>query len=319
MNSELSLELGMPHLGRRNLNEHALFKVIGHDRWQMLEQAGKVKTADIRDQESNRLYATFYFLELALSPEHPLSCYGESQQLHFRSDLSHYQRVYLDGRYVLTDSRPFTIRASNVFINQTAGPCRLAMAPPANMCFDSIPELPLQPGSLDLCRQARRAGTFFDGGTADFRLGTHQVTYQLDRDRDMNGAGLVYFANFICFLDYAEREVLTRFGTPESLLDARSTYCRRIGYFGNAQPTDRLYITITTGLHTLDRDVLAMEFDYRMRRSCDDKEIVISSARKVAPMDSEAQDWFGDLQTAKFARGEQVQCGQGAGVGRMAP
>jgi hypothetical protein len=32
-----TLELGMPHLGRIGLNENALLKSIGHDRWQMME------------------------------------------------------------------------------------------------------------------------------------------------------------------------------------------------------------------------------------------------------------------------------------------
>src|SRR6266436_2413618 len=98
MNSELSFELGMPHLGRHNLNENALFKTIGHHRWRMIERAGRVKTADIRDEELNRLYATFYFVELALSPERPLSFYCENQQLHFRSDLTHYAHFYLEDR-----------------------------------------------------------------------------------------------------------------------------------------------------------------------------------------------------------------------------
>src|ERR1700758_4014011 len=228
MNSDLSLELGMPHLGRNNLNENALFKTIGHDRWRMIEKAGRVKTADIRDQESNRLYATFYFVELALTPERPLSFYGENQALHFRSNLSHYEHVYLDGCYALTTGGPFNIRASNVFIYQTAGPSKLAIAPPANMCFDGIQELKSQPDSLELCRVAKKTGTFCDVMNQHLPLGCRAVTYQVDADRDVNGAGLIYFANFICFLDYAERELLGEIDMPEKLLDARSTYWRRI-------------------------------------------------------------------------------------------
>jgi probable biosynthetic protein (TIGR04098 family) len=294
--STLSIELGMPHLGRHNLSETALLKEIGHHRWQTIEQAGKVHSAEIRDQECNRLYATFYFIELALSEKRPLSFYGENRQLHFRSDLSHYDRVYLDGCYVLTNGGPFHMRASNVFIYQMAGPSKLATAPPANMCFDTVPKLSSEPDSLDLCRAAKKAGTFCERRTAkDLPLGICEVIYRLDPDRDLNGAGLVYFANFICFLDYAERELLGRFGMPEKLLDARSTYWRRIGYFGNAKSRDCLHITITGRLQLLGPMALGMDFDYRLRRSCDDREIVISSARKVAPMDAEDATWLNRL------------------------
>lgn len=296
MNSELSFELGMPHLGRHNLNESSLLKVIGHNRWQVIEKAGKTKSADIRDEESNRLYATFYFIELELSPSQPLSFYGENQRLHFRSDLSHYERVYLDGRYVLTHGGPFVIRASNVFIYQLAGPSKLAMAPPANMCFDAIRELKSQPDSLDLCRAAKKSGSFFEEVSKSYSLGSKDVVYKLDPDRDLNGAGLVYFANFICFLDYAERKFLGELGMPEALLDARSTYLRRIGYFGNANASDCLNISVTATIHPPDDDLLTMSFDYRLRRSSDAKEIVLSSARKAARLDREGFQWLSQLR-----------------------
>jgi len=296
MQSELSLELGMPHLGRHNLNESALFKIIGHDRWNMIERAGNVRSADIRDEEGNRLYATFFFVELALAPDRPLSFYGENQRLDFRSDLRHYERVYLDGRYVLTNGGPFAIRASNVFIYQMAGPSQLAMAAPANMCFEKIPTLDFQPDSLDMCRAAKEAGGFGGDDPAKFALGTREVSYQLDPDRDMNGAGLVYFANFICFLDRAEREALSGLGAPESLLDARSTYWRRIGYFGNAKASDRLRVSVTSGVGELSPATLAMSFDYRLQRCSDGKVIVVSSARKVAPMNGDVWAWLKGLE-----------------------
>lgn len=291
MNSLLSFELGMPHLGRHNLNENSLLKVIGHDRWRIIEEAGKIKSSNIRDEEHNRLYATFYFVELELSPERPLSFYGENQQLSFRADLSHYERVYIDGRYALADGGPFRIRASNVFIYQLAGPSKLAMAPPANMCFDTIPALESQPDSLDLCRSAKKAGRFFDGMPQEHSLGSREIAYELDPDRDMNGAGLVYFANFVCFMDYAERHFLSELKMPDSLLDARSTYQRRIGYFGNAKEHDRLNITIAASLLPLEANLLSMKFDYRLCRSSDGKEIAVSSARKVARPDNDGAEW----------------------------
>jgi probable biosynthetic protein (TIGR04098 family) len=282
MTSELFFELGMPHLGRNNLNENALFKVVGHDRWLAIERAGGMKSSEIRDEDGRRLFATFYFLELALSPERPLGFYGENQRLSFRSDLCRHGQVYIDGRYEMVEGGPFSIRASNVFIHQNAGPSRLSLSPAANLCFASIPELDSQPDSLDLCRAARQAGTFLPDEPGQTTLGTREVIYQLDADRDMNGAGLVYFANFICFLDRAERELLRESGISEPQVDARSTFWRRIGYFGNAEATDRLHIAITARIQA-SHPQLILAFDYRVLRSSDGKEIVVSSARKVFP------------------------------------
>lgn len=294
----LSLELGMPLLGRSGLNESALLKLIGDDRWQMLSRLGNVRTSQIRDAFDNRLYATYCFVELALSPEKPLSAYDENDVLHFsRSPLSHYARVYLDGKYELTEGGPFEIRCTNVFIYQLAGPQQLKMAQPDNMDFNEISELPEQPDSLNLCRTAKNDGTFQTADVGDIDLGSQEITYAIDADRDANGAGLIYFANFVCFLDLAERAFLRDLQMPNPLIDARSTYWRRLGYFGNAEVTDKLQIQIRAKAGVTHNHLL-LSFDYRVHRASDGKMILVSSAHKSAKLDAAATDWF-DTQKRK--------------------
>ncbi|MEP7343646.1 MAG: LnmK family bifunctional acyltransferase/decarboxylase [Gemmatimonadaceae bacterium] len=302
MKSTFSLELGMPHLGRNNLSENALFKAIGNDRWRKIQEAGKVPTSLIRDDAGSRLYATFFFLEVNFTPEHPLAAHGENETIDFVTDLSHYGQVYLDGKHRLVESPEIWIRSSNVFIYQERGPSKLSMSIPANMDFSEIPELDTQPDSLAACRVARTKGAFFDPDVDDVDIfeGEREYIYQIDADRDQNGAGLVYFANFIAFLDQAERGVLTnlRHEIPSSLLDARTTYHRRIGYYGNAQATDRLRILVKARMHARSGGtsgrMLDIGFDYRIRRMSDEKEILVSSSRKVSPMEagSPDEDWF---------------------------
>jgi probable biosynthetic protein (TIGR04098 family) len=292
-----TLELGMPLLGRSGLNESALLKLIGHDRWETLSRVGGVPTSQIRDAFDNRLYATYCFVELALTPERPLSAYDENDIMNFnRSDLSHYSHVYLDGKYVLAEGGPFEIRCTNVFIYQLAGPQQLKMAEPENLNFDAMVELPEQPDSLGLCRAAKIDGTFqaFDLNDAD--LGSRQVVYTIDPDRDANGAGLIYFANFVCFLDYAERALLTDCRMPSELIDARSTYWRRIGYFGNAQVTDQLQIQITGRVGVLHDSHLLLSFDYLVKRASDGKMILVSSSRKSAKLDDAGREWIKSLR-----------------------
>ena len=290
------LELGMPHLGRNGLNESALLKAVGHDRWQVLEQLGSVRTSAIRDAFDNRLYATYCFVELKLSPDRPLSAYDENHKLRFARDLSHYGRVYLDGSYSLLEGGPFTMRCTNVFIYQLAGPQQLKMAQPENCDFDAITELESQPESLDFCRAAKEAGTFRTLEAGGIDLGTMEVQYQLDPDRDANGAGLIYFANFVCFLDFAERTLLRGRGAPQAVIDARSTFWRRMGYFGNAPVTDRLHITIRAKLYPQD-DRAVLGFDYQIRRESDGKLILVSSSRKAAALEEAGRSWIGSFET----------------------
>jgi probable biosynthetic protein (TIGR04098 family) len=295
-----SLELGMPHLGRHNLSESALFKAIGHHRWKQIEDAGGIKSGFICDEAHSRLYATFFFLEMDLPRQVPLSAFGENSCLRFNTDLTHYSKVYLDGWYSFAEHSELGIRASNVFIYQERGPSKLSLSVPINVDFSGIPELSAPPDSLDLCRNAKTNGTFFEPCAGDVALydGEREFVYEIDADRDLNGAGLVYFANFISFLDLAERKILSTFENPmpSELLDARSTYRRRIGYFGNAKSTDHLHIFVGTKLQVVehgDHCLLDFRFDYRILRSSDRKEIVVSSCRKIAPvpLNSESEIW----------------------------
>ncbi len=293
MKSELSFALGMPHLGRNNFSESALFKAIGHDRWKQIEELGGVPTAQIRDDTGARLYATFFFLELHLSPENPLSAYGENDNLTFEADISHYGKVYIDGQHVVAGRPDRWIRSSNVFIYPERGPSKLSLSIPATMDFSQIRELDEQPDSLDLCRQAKAKGSFWDASPEDIPIfeGKKEYVYKIDTDRDLNGAGLIYFANFISFLDLAEREILTGLAdpVPVGILDVRSTYRRQVGYYGNAQATDRLHIFLAARIRILQEhggaDLLDLGMDYQVRRSSDNKEIMISSCRKVARLE----------------------------------
>jgi probable biosynthetic protein (TIGR04098 family) len=306
INSRLSVELGMPLLGRRNLSENALLKMIGNHRWAQIQELGGVPTSLIRDDAGSRLYATFYFIELKLCPERPLGAYGENDVLSFTSDLSHYEKVYLDGCHHLDSEGSFTVRSSNVFIYQERGPSKLSLAMPENMDFSRITGLASQPDSLSLCRQAKTQGTFVEPEPDDIPLfeGWRECIYEIDPDRDLNGAGLIYFANFVCFMDFAERRILGSLAVPfpADLLDARSTYLRRIGYYGNAQASDSLSIRMKARMRILesngDGKILDMGFDYRITRLSDQKEIAISSSRKSAPLqpDSGAEIWLRTVQ-----------------------
>jgi probable biosynthetic protein (TIGR04098 family) len=286
------LELGMPHLGRNNLSESTLFKEIGHHRWKTIEALAHAPSAEWRDSHGARIYATFYFVEIDCPPARPLSHYGENQVLRFDSDLAHFGRTQLDGHYHLDGGQDMRLRACNVFVVQEDGPSRLRITPPQNLDYSQIRALATQPDARHMCRHAREIGSFFGPEEDDVPLfdGRRAFRYQLDADRDLNGAGLVYFANFIAFLDLAERRILGDGpdGLPEEVLDQRSTYRRMIGYYGNARSTDSLAIEISARARVIAGEprqlLLDLGIDYTVTRESDGRLIVVSSARKVAPL-----------------------------------
>ncbi|HLL77068.1 MAG TPA: LnmK family bifunctional acyltransferase/decarboxylase [Pyrinomonadaceae bacterium] len=302
MRSGFTLEIGMPHLGRHNLSESALFKAVGHDRWMQIEERGGTPTSLIRDEAGARLYATFFYLELNFPPQRPLAAYRENDAMRFRTTLAHHARCYLDGRHTLDPDGGAWVRSSNAFTYPEGGPSKLAISPPANVDFAAIPELPEAAEPLDLCRRARARGVFFDPepGDAELFAGEREFAYEIDADRDLNGAGLVYFANFISFLDLAERRLLSAppRPVPAPLLDARSTYRRRIGYYGNARADDRFLIRVRAAARMIEGapgvPLLDLALHHAVTRSSDGKQIVISSCRKVSRVGGEAgvADWL---------------------------
>jgi probable biosynthetic protein (TIGR04098 family) len=289
----------MPYLGRNNLSESALFRVLGNDRWTHLRDVTGTRSADIKDDAGHRLYATFFFVDVNLSPERSLASYRENEMVRFETELFHFGGSHLDGTYVLQGTSD-SVRMCNVFIHQQNGPSRLAVGFPANVDFSGIQQLATAPDSLQACREAKVHQRFLEPLPGDRPIfeGEREFEYVLDPDRDLNGAGLVYFANFVCFLDRAERQILRSLPAPvpTTLLDRRSTYRRCIGYFGNAEGHDLLKITCAARSRRCTEisgdNVIDFGFDCSIRRASDGKEIVISSCRKVAAWsDGESEAW----------------------------
>ena len=112
-------------------------------------------------------------------------------------------------------------------------------------------------------------------GEAWLPVTSYEHRYPIDVDRDTNGAGLVYFANYVAFMDTAERLALDG-GAPE-----RSLRHRRIAYYGNADVNDTLTIAVT--VLRSGAQPRALGFRYVIRRQEDGEIICLSEAIKATP------------------------------------
>lgn len=298
------LTLGLPHTNHRGLSEHLMLVNAGHFQWQSICKAAGAPLSRLRSTSGSEVYASFYYIEERIPPSAPLESFGLDDTLMFAIALRSFKNIAIEGRLVfdrrehLLDTHrvdemlsataadiasPF-IRFANIFITPEAGNSRLRVAPPAEVDFSALPTLPNDENPYHLTRAAGEHGRL---GVLDeewLPAGSYEHRYEIDVDRDTNGAGLVYFANFVAFMDTAERlalDALAPVGWDAGAAARRSLRHRRIAYYGNAGLSDTLLVKVTTLRHPAQPDRLG--FRYSIERQEDQEAICLSEAIKALP------------------------------------
>ncbi len=318
-----TLEIGMPLTGRNNLAETPLLQYLGDQRWRHVSDMVGVPSREIVDDAGERLYATFFYVEVAFPPHRPMASFGENDRLTVISSLARYGTSMVDGvSYLVPGSAADdvrygsvgeavqagvpAVRLSNIFVRQFVGAQWLKKGRPAHPDFARIPALADPPDSYEATKQAERDGTFEAPGRGwtPMTSGPVQREYQLVPDRDLNGAGLVYFANYPMFLDICERDVLASAPKPLShdVIDRRTVVHRRSAYLNNASSRDTLRIEIepwarasASGLH--------LHVNARMFRRSDERLMMVSTVRKVVPAGA-MDDWPAIAATLQLQQGD---------------
>lgn len=286
------LKIGMPHSYCRALNEVALLAHVGNLRWNDFGVLTERPASRQRDSEGREVYASFFFIDLDGFPDLGLAAFGPDDELEIVSRMGRYGRTMLDGDYSLfragelpadlPENLPAAprVRLSNVFVGLGSGADDLSITTPSNARIENVPSLPEEPDSYRIIKRARQAGFFFDAPPQATALWSESDALQvaIDPDRDLNGVGLLYFSNYVAFMNRAERVALeTRAGfTPESL-DGRVTLRRRVGFYGNARPHDTLEIDVEA-FRLAAADTLLLH--HRIRRRGDGRLIAVGSVEK---------------------------------------
>ncbi|MBI1763012.1 MAG: hypothetical protein HYR56_16415 [Acidobacteria bacterium] len=323
------VEIGMPLTGRNNLAEGPLLQLLGDLRWRHIAHLCGVPSKQLADAEGHRLYPTFFYVELAFPAARPLAAFGENDRFTAASSLQRFGASMLDGTFYLLPAEhaepalpPFAdvaaavaanvpaIRLSNIFVLQFNGAEWLKKARPANPGFETIPALAEAPDAYLLVKQAEKEGCFArpPAGYVPMTAGPVQTTYKLAPDRDLNGAGLVYFANYPLFLDLAERELLAGAALPltEELLDRRTLVRRRSAYLNNASARDLLLIEaepwvenpFAAGHPAPELAPIRLWINYKMFRQSDARLMMVSTVEKtVSGRALEDAPFFARLET----------------------
>ena len=253
------LTLGLPHTNRRGLWEPLLLMYAGHFQWQSIASAIGRPLSELRTGSDGEVYAAFYYIEERIPDRTPIESFGLDTTVRFSIALRSFKNIAVEGLVcfdradLLGDADPAPvpatgelahpfIRFGNIFITPVHGNSELRVAPPANADFSTIPQLPNSENPYHLTREARDTGSLGLIGDTCRQVGTEfDFQHEIDPDRDTNGAGLVYFANYITFMEAAERAMFESRPLPRG---DRSLSHRRTAYYGNADPRDTIRVRV---------------------------------------------------------------------------
>jgi probable biosynthetic protein (TIGR04098 family) len=263
------------------------------------------------DAEGNRLYATFFYVDLRFPESAPMASLAENDRVEVVSRIARFGGSMLDGvtwLLPLDGSGPVpalesaesavaagipSVRLSNIFVRQFGGAEWLKKSRPANPGFETIRELAAPPDCSVAVKDAEKNGHFELPGPGYVPLisGETSTDYKLIPERDVNGAGLVYFANYPVFLDICEREALKSAELPisEELCARRTVVRRRSAYLNNASWKDGVTVFTSAWVqnpfamqHSAPEMAAVKLFtNQRMYRKSDGRLMMVSTAEKM--------------------------------------
>lgn len=123
---------------------------------------------------------------------------------------------------------------------------QLSQVAPPDFSYSGLPRLPNSYSPRTLVGRAREAGSFYSAGPPGLVAtgSAHTSEYALDVARDLNGAGLVYFASYFSIFDTALLRVWRSLGRGDEQFLRRKVVDQKIGYFGNADPGAVFTVTV---------------------------------------------------------------------------
>lgn len=290
----------MPHTICGALSEVALFAHSQDLHWKEIGSIIGCPASRLLDAAGSEVYASIYFADFD-GDSRGVAAFGPDDEVEITGSLGRYGPSMLDGIHVLRpvgrhqtqgdhESGAASVRLSFVLVASSEGPDALRIATPANAPIQRIPSLQAEPDSYRIVKQAKAANAIGGPPVGWRRLwdGPFAREYAINPDRDLNGVGLLYFANYVTFLDTSERDALSeRAGFAAADLFRRFTRRRRIAYYGNAVPSDRLAITVEAYAPVDDPSLFVVL--HQVRRVSDARLIALAWAeRQLRPLRSEA-------------------------------
>ncbi len=268
-----TLKVGMPHMVPNQLSEVELMKVFGDYQWLATAEALQTPASRIVNDFNERLYASFITVQTSVRPR-DLVTLGEDATIHCLHSMRVYAEKFLEG-FVVFDNQPIDesllenvesledlerlnlpwAYLTNAFVARRASNTRLSVFSPTGMRDADAPRTDVAPPGISQHQAVQETGELELGLEHDRRelkvRDDTPIVYSVTPESDFNGAGLLYFARYVAIMNYGLRVHLARrVATPlsEPLITWLTPQVRKIFYFANAAPGDRVIVDVRTSV-----------------------------------------------------------------------
>ena len=257
------VKIRLPQMAFQGLSENWLLKELGDIHWQMISNGMELETTDIKDENGNRLYASF--VRVKYESDNPLSNYAENKNLMFEGTCARYGRkIYTSQITVRSEGlKGINAKLMTVFVASDQKTNELKIRNPAVEFKSKVQKLDEM--SELYSEYVAEKKSFENAGSIRFeKMGLSQESiqkifnskrkvsfkkkYEINPYTDLNGYNLLYFASYMNISDSIERNLFNsirgEFNIRGDWALSTSVLSRDIFYYGNCALNEDLNVSI---------------------------------------------------------------------------
>jgi probable biosynthetic protein (TIGR04098 family) len=245
---EKGCEINMPQMANGCLSENWLFKELGDIHWKLLCKGLNTKSSLLKDDNDNRLYATFVRIQII---HNSLSSYKENASLSFRGSIKRFgNSTYISSIKGNCDGMPIEAKLmTNFSVRSEEDNANLSKSKPS-VSDNCVPEYTSNPIFFSDYRLAKKQLLeAFKVKGIQFEL-NNEVVYETEYDinpyYEINGVDLLYFASYPIISDVCEARY---FNKESSGVRWEKRYCtelRDVFYFSNCNIHDKIIFKLNS-------------------------------------------------------------------------
>jgi len=269
---QISIE--MPQMALGAMSENWFLKEIGSIHWQMLCEGLKTKSSELKDEENQRLYATFVRIKVEYGL--PLNQFKENENLKFKAKIKRFgESLYYSEIKSKAGNTEIKAKMMSSFSVRNANDNSQLLKSKPFSKINKIEELfENDKFGEDYLAIKKQIKHFLKLDKYKFLLNrkvVFEANYRLNPYYDMNGVGLLYFAAYPIISDFCEAQYFNQsFENEVRWEENYSTLSRDIFYYGNCNINDEIIYKLHEFSFDDDGKVMLLS---ALHRKSDEKKI----------------------------------------------
>ena len=248
--SERDYEIRMPQMAINALSENWLLKEMGDLHWDLLSQGLEQKSSEFKDENGNRLYATFVRISFSISPLHK---FLENDILTLKSEIKRFgNNTYFTKVIGISSENMLEATLMTSFTQRQKNDNSKILKSDPKEKLNVIEQIKYIPEYFNQYRLLKK--NLLDElqfNNINFSLSDEIISsddYSINPYYEINGVGLLYFASYPIISDKCTAVYLRKINKVNDFESSYSTIYRDIFYFANCNTGD--YVNFN--LHTIE-------------------------------------------------------------------